>query len=409
MIVGTFFMAFHSAQGPQLGIPQLIQSRAQFGYFGALIVVPGVLIMYVGYNIFNLQAFGVATSAIMSDTGTEQSNTLLYLLGSLLVAVVAVYGYQWIHVIQRNLTYLFLVVFGVLTLALAATVSLPSGAMDPGAGFTWKSFLIQFSVAAASQLGWAPYVADYSRYLPSSVGVRATFWWTYLGSSVSAAWMMLLGALLVAAMPDSASPLDALKAASDNIATGLGVVVLAVSLPALLAVTAVNTYCGGLTLLTVVDTITNTPPTALLRIAAVVLVAIVSCVGAITSGPDFLANFYNIILIMLYSFIPWTAINLLDYYFVRRGHYDVDAIFEMTGVYGRWNARGLTGYAVAFFAMIPFWNLSWYQGPVAEALGGADLSMFVGLPIAGAIYIFLSRNVIKASASAHQHASALDE
>jgi len=29
--IGTIFMAAHSAQGPQLGIPQMIQSRAQFG------------------------------------------------------------------------------------------------------------------------------------------------------------------------------------------------------------------------------------------------------------------------------------------------------------------------------------------------------------------------------------------
>jgi len=28
-LFGTFFMAFHSAQGPQLGLPQLVQSRPQ--------------------------------------------------------------------------------------------------------------------------------------------------------------------------------------------------------------------------------------------------------------------------------------------------------------------------------------------------------------------------------------------
>jgi NCS1 family nucleobase:cation symporter-1 len=33
--IGTIFMAAHSAQGPQLGIPQMIQSRAQFGVLGA--------------------------------------------------------------------------------------------------------------------------------------------------------------------------------------------------------------------------------------------------------------------------------------------------------------------------------------------------------------------------------------
>jgi NCS1 family nucleobase:cation symporter-1 len=31
------FMAAHSAQGPRLGVPQLVQSRAQFGFYGALL------------------------------------------------------------------------------------------------------------------------------------------------------------------------------------------------------------------------------------------------------------------------------------------------------------------------------------------------------------------------------------
>src|ERR1700729_1857639 len=37
-LLGTFFMAFHATQGPQLGLPQMIQSRPQFGYMGALLV-----------------------------------------------------------------------------------------------------------------------------------------------------------------------------------------------------------------------------------------------------------------------------------------------------------------------------------------------------------------------------------
>jgi NCS1 family nucleobase:cation symporter-1 len=35
-VIGALFMAFHSAQGPKLGLPQMIQSRPQFGYYGSL-------------------------------------------------------------------------------------------------------------------------------------------------------------------------------------------------------------------------------------------------------------------------------------------------------------------------------------------------------------------------------------
>ena len=40
-------MALHSAQGPQMGIPQMIQSRGQFGSYGALIVVVIAAVMYL--------------------------------------------------------------------------------------------------------------------------------------------------------------------------------------------------------------------------------------------------------------------------------------------------------------------------------------------------------------------------
>src|ERR1700680_3126365 len=50
---GPFFMAFHSTQGPQLGLPQMIQSRPQFGYVGALLVWGVAMVAYIGYNDFN--------------------------------------------------------------------------------------------------------------------------------------------------------------------------------------------------------------------------------------------------------------------------------------------------------------------------------------------------------------------
>jgi len=34
LFIGTTFMAAHSSQGPKLGLPQMIQSRPQFGYVG---------------------------------------------------------------------------------------------------------------------------------------------------------------------------------------------------------------------------------------------------------------------------------------------------------------------------------------------------------------------------------------
>src|ERR1700724_1317847 len=70
--LGTFFMAFHATQGPQLGLPQMIQSRPQFGHMGALLVWGVALVAYIGYSAWNLvlaaQAVRVFASVPVSVT-----------------------------------------------------------------------------------------------------------------------------------------------------------------------------------------------------------------------------------------------------------------------------------------------------------------------------------------------------
>ncbi|MBV9804711.1 MAG: cytosine permease, partial [Solirubrobacterales bacterium] len=52
-LLGAVFMALHSVQGPRLGVPQMIQSRGQFGAWGAIVVVAVVMIMYLGFIASN--------------------------------------------------------------------------------------------------------------------------------------------------------------------------------------------------------------------------------------------------------------------------------------------------------------------------------------------------------------------
>ena len=47
-ILGGIVMALHSAQGPRLGLPQMISSRAQFGVLGAILPLVLVVVMYLG-------------------------------------------------------------------------------------------------------------------------------------------------------------------------------------------------------------------------------------------------------------------------------------------------------------------------------------------------------------------------
>src|SRR3982751_2434008 len=131
VLTGTFFMAFHSAQGPQLGLPQMIQSRPQFGYVGALLVWLFAYLQYAGFNIFNTVLAGQAL-----NTTIHGGQTFWIVVVTVVALVVALVGYDFIHGFERYLTFGFLLVFGVFTVGALVTLDFPSGAFDLG-GFSW--------------------------------------------------------------------------------------------------------------------------------------------------------------------------------------------------------------------------------------------------------------------------------
>ena len=66
-LVGGVLMALHSAQGPQMGIPQMIQSRAQFGSLGALLVVLIAGVMYIGFFASNIVLAGKSLHGVVDS------------------------------------------------------------------------------------------------------------------------------------------------------------------------------------------------------------------------------------------------------------------------------------------------------------------------------------------------------
>jgi purine-cytosine permease-like protein len=304
---------------------------------------------------------------------------------------VALVGYDLIHGVERLLTLGFLIIFGLLTIAVC-TLSYPSNSFDI-TGFKWTPFLIQFGAVAGYQISWAIYVSDYSRYLPPGVTVRKTFLWTYWGSALGAIWLMCLGAALAAWAGSSFDTIASLKSAGDHVFTGFGAIALVFSTLGLISVTALNMYGGSLTLISAIDSFAKVRPTATVRIVTISLTAVLSLVPALLIGANFLTNFEDFLLLVLYLFIPWTAVNLVDYYIVRRGHYAIAEIFNPHGMYGRWGWRGITAYLVGFAAMLPFLSTSKYTGFVANDLNGGDISMFIGLPVAGILYYILGQSL----------------
>src|SRR5271154_6170521 len=399
---GTFFMAFHSTQGPQLGLPQMIQSRPQFGYVGAILVWVVALVCYIGFNAFNQV---LAAQTVLSLYGGD--STLTMVLFSLLSVTLAVIGYDLIHLAQRWIAYVLIAALLVFTVAVLARVHLPAQEIALR-DFRAVPFLAQFFAAASYQIAWSIYVSDYSRYLPRDVGVSESFWWTYLGAFIGGTWMMLVGTLAAALYP-TMEVATALRTVADAVLPGFGKPLLLCSLFGLVTITSLNYYGASLTLLSVMDSVKSSRLTLAKRILTLAISTVIAAgLGLIlASSHNFIAKFGEFLAVLLYLFTPWTAINLVDFYLIRKGHYSVREIFTAHGMYGRWCWRGLWAYGIGCVSTIPFFTTDSWKGPVARALGGADIALLVGLPVSALVYILACRSLDVAADRRQAHTADL--
>ncbi|MFD7719542.1 purine-cytosine permease family protein [Streptomyces sp. NPDC059814] len=384
-VLGGAVMALHSAQGPKLGLPQMIQSRAQFGVRGAAVPLLLVVLMYVGFFASGSVLAGQATAEL-----THTNDTTGIIVFAVVTAVVAAVGYRVIHVLGRVASVVCALAFIYLGIRLLGRVDLSELLGD--AHFELPVFLLAVSLSASWQLAFGPYVADYSRYLPRTTSGRATFWWTLSGSATGSQWSMTFGVLVAASAGESFL---------DNqvgYVVGLGGAGLIASFLYFviafgkLTINVLNTYGGFMSMVTGISGFRGQKTLSPRGRAAYIAVIMVAGTAVALLGKDsFLTSFKDFLLFLLTFFTPWSAINLVDYYLISRERYDIPALSDPGGRYGAWRRDALTVYGVGILAQLPFLATHFYTGPLVDPLGGADISWMVGLVVPAALYWLLAR------------------
>ncbi|MER5207755.1 cytosine permease [Streptomyces sp. NPDC002825] len=380
-VLGGIVMALHSAQGPRLGVPQMISSRAQFGVHGAVLPLLLVILMYLGFAATGSVLAGQALAELLHVDNTQVG----ILVFGVLTAVVAVTGYRLIHAAGRVATVVGVLGLGYLLVRVFTQYDV--GAHIGNKGFETATFLLAVGLGAGWQLTFGPYVADYSRYLPRGTSTRATFWSTFAGSVIGSQWAMTLGALTAAVagkafLTDQVGFLGELAGPA-----ALAFLIYLVIVVGKLTVNCLNAYGGFMSILTTVTAFDGRSRiSAAARAAYIVGFTAVSIGIALAASADFLNNFKNFVLLILMVFTPWSAINLVDYYLVSRERVDIPALYDPEGRYGRWNGTALTCYVVGVAVQIPFLATKLYTGAITKKLDGADISWIVGLVVTGAVY-----------------------
>jgi len=380
IVIGTALQAFHASQGAEMGLPQMIQSRAQFGYRGVIVPLIATLISLLGYNVVSTVLVSDGAAALWGANREFVAAGL-----SVLAAALAIWGYDWLHRAFKIMFWISLPLFTLLTLAIFAGAA--GGTTPTHSMFTWAAFFTQMASAASFNVTAAPYVSDYSRYLPSRTPRAKIIANVFAGSALSAIWLIIVGAWLATRL-GATDGLLALHQTGDVVWPHLGTLLAAVSIAALFTTCGMNAYSAMLTFVTICDSLHPVHPTRGLRVKVIVGMTVLWIAVAIGFGGNAVTYVNTMLVLMLYFLIPWSAVNLIDYFYLRKGRYSIPDLFEPNGIYGSWSARGLLAYAVGFTVSIPFFVVpNVYTGPLARLMGGVDMGWLISALASSVTYL----------------------
>jgi nucleobase:cation symporter-1, NCS1 family len=129
------------------------------------------------------------------------------------------------------------------------------------------------------------------------------------------------------------------------------------------------------------------------RVIGVVVISAIALVLALLGWKSFVSSFSNFLDVLLFVFVPWSLINLVDFYLVRRERYDVASFCTPRGVYGGWRLVAVIPYLVAVGLEFLFVDQTDLKGPLVNAPGGAGISWIAGGVVAAAGYLIAVRIV----------------
>lgn len=381
--LGAVAHFFLSARGPVLGAPQMVVGRLSFGYKGN--AVPSTLMAITA---------GVGWFATNSISAAFALSTL-FGMGPLLALVLVVtvqtalafFGHNLVQAFERWAFPVLAVIFAITSVLIMSKADLGAPALEGGVGGL-GGFLLTVGTTFGYVAGWAPYAADFSRYLPRDVSPVRTGLFAAAGLFLACVVLAIVGAASVtivsAAVTDNptdafTSSLPGWLAAATLLAIAIGAV----------AANAINVYSAGMAFVTIGVKL----PAHIARALATAFFGLAGFLVAWWALADAATSYKSFLFLIAYWVGPWLGVVFADQ-FLRRGRRVDGLLYDTT--YS--NRPGLVSFLIGLVvSVVLFCNQELFVGYVVRALPDlGDIGFFVGFLLSGAAYLILCRSKITA-------------
>jgi nucleobase:cation symporter-1, NCS1 family len=387
-----FFVGLISATGPTYGTATVNITRAMYGSAGNRVFASALSwALVVCFEAINLSVGALAGFALLADAGVHVTTFIKVLV--LLVIGIGTFALSILgHATIVRFTAFFAGIMMVAALLLFAFVLdhanfgyHPASPLHGGA--LWGAIFIGLTLIVSGPLTFVNVPAEYARYLPEDSSRWSIVAWASIGGFLSSAFLCIVGVLAGTAV-NMADPQVSMKAIMPGwfYPVFLLLIVVGSSINNVIGI-----YSGGLAL----QAMGVKAP----RARTVLLDCIVG--GSLTFYALFVSNFLttlnNILVLSEIWLAPFTGV-FVAYMLIHwtddrrrpaaenfRSLANVDKVV-IPGVLAI-----LVGGACSFLCA----DTTYWHGPVSVALNGADLSPYVGIPVAAAVYYALDRVVAR--------------
>lgn len=383
-VVGALAIGALTTFGYRWGIPQLIQSRASFGYFGNFL--PSILNFLSGIGWYAVNTvLGVYALQWLLPIGFLPDLIIMIILQ----AVISIYGHNLIHWVERASALVLMVIFILVSIYAFPHIHFNIAENPKAEAFsgTSGSIIVSIAVSLSYMMGWMTYSSDYSRYFPRNTSSKKAFGAAFLGNVIPAIWLELLGTGL-STFTEVNKPTDLI---SGILPHALAIITMLAIILGTITANVLNIYSGSISLLTIdVGFIRAIAPK---RWVAALLVGIVGGILSYIGGQSgYYSNYSNFLFVLAYWISPWLAIVLCDFILIRRHRNELDDFYSKS----RPVRAGFWAFLIGFICSIPFFNQTIYLGYFAKhwpQIG--DLSYYVSFIIAFVLYaIFANRRTV---------------
>ena len=315
-IIGASYLALSSAIGAELGQPLIPASIKIFGKAGVVGLSFLNLVNNIGWLAVNLALAVMALQAIV-HLGYHASLLVL----TIVTLIVAVYGYNFIHVFAHWMSiivgFLF-VIITVITIGKLHTYTIVSHTASAASGFNWGMFILTIAVTFSYQISYCPVGSDYVRYLPKGSSKRKLWAYSFAGALTACIWLEVLGAL-TGTLGMQTNPMDFFTKLMGPFTVPAVITVIISIIPS----NAMAMYSGGLAAMAMG-----------IRLKRWFLAFSTAVIGAllVSFGNGGLTQIYtNFLLLLSYWIVPWLGVVLCDFYYRKMSSFNKNNIISWSG------------------------------------------------------------------------------